>query len=646
MAQNRVYKFGVFELNLAARELRKHGVRIRLSGQPFALLGILLESSGQIVTREEMRLRLWSTDTIVDFEHSLNSAIKKLRAALGDSPENSRYVETVPKIGYRFIAPVEAVEQEIATQGLRSVPDTNQTSYSGGETNSGRARLPLWIWIAAAGAMVLAIVALSRTLLHRAPSGMQSSSRVMIAVLPFENLTGNSSEDYFSDGLTEEMIEQLGRVDPKHLGVIARASVLRYQREGASLEKIKRELGVQYVLEGTVRRDADRVRVTAELIQLKDQSHVWSREYDRSLDKLLILQGEIAQQLARELSLSFSPNPAPRKGTTYSPESYQAYDLYLKGRYFWNKRSKDGFERAVTCFQESIEKDPTYARSYAGLADTYALIGAYNFEPVAEVADKAKAAARMAVELDESLSESHTALALIAQNIDWDWATAEKEYKRAIELDPNYATAHHWYAEELSLVGRFDEALVEIERARQLDPLSLIIATDRAAILYYGRQYDASIQQFRAVIDMEPTFPRSHIIENVFVQKKMYAEAMSDAEAWERTGVGPWSVAVRAYLYGRTNQRAKALEQLSLLNERYETFPAITYLRAFPSLGLDDKEAALTWLERSYADHSISTNVAVEPIFDPLRGEQRFQAILEKMHFPATGGVLPSSAHK
>ena len=645
MAQNCVYKFGVFELNFAARELRKHGVRIRLSGQPFALLGMLLESSGQIVTREEMRLQLWSTDTIVDFEHSLNSAIKKLRAALGDSPENSRYIETVPKVGYRFIAPVEMVEQEIAVQGAHSTSDTNQVAVAFWEKSGGRTRLPLWLWIAAAGAMALAIFALSRTFLHR-PSDPQAPSRVMIAVLPFENLTGNSSEDYFSDGLTEEMIEQLGRVDPKHLGVIARASVLRYQREGASLEKIKQDLGVQYVLEGTVRRDSDRVRVTAELIQLKDQSHVWSREYDRSLDKLLVLQGEIAQQLARELSLSFSPHRTPRNSATVSPETYQAYDLYLKGRYFWNKRTKDGLDRAVACFQQSIEKDPTYARSYAGLADTYALIGAYYFRPVADVADKAKAAAKKAVDLDASLAESHTALALIAQNIDWDWATAEKEYKRAIELDPNYATAHHWYAEELSLVGRFDEALAEIERARQLDPLSLIIATDRAAILYYGRQYDASIQQFRVVLDMEPTFPRSHMIENAFVQKKMYADAVSDAEAWERNGAGPWSVAVRGYLYGRMNQRAKAVEHLSLLNERYGTFPAITYLRAFPYLGLDDKAAALTWLERSYADHSISTNVAVEPIFDPLRNERRFQAILEKMHFPAGGGVAPSAVHK
>ncbi len=644
MAQNLVYKFGVFELNVSARELRKHGVRIRLSGQPFALLDMLLESPGQIVTREEMRLRLWSTDTIVDFEHSLNSAIKKLRAALGDSPENSRYIETVPKVGYRFIAPVETVAAGAIVHGKNS-PDLRGEERREPvhfQESESRTAFPLWMWIVAACAIAAAIAGISRTL-FRPSVPAASPSRVMIAVLPFENLTGDTSQDYFSDGLTEEMIEQLGRVDAKRLGVIARTSVVRYQRQGASLEKIQRELGVQYVLEGTVRRDAERVRVTAELIQLKDQTHVWSREYDRSLDNLLALQGEIAQQLAQELSVTFSPN---RRGGSVSPETYQAYDLYLKGRYFWNKRTPDGLERAVECFEQSIAKDPKYARGYAGLADTYALMSGYYFRPVADVAAKAKTAAKKAAELDDSLSEAHTALALIAQNIDWDWETAEKEYKRAIELDPNYATAHHWYAEELSLVGRSDEALAEIERARQLDPLSLIIATDRAAILYYARQYDASIQQFRVVLDMEPSFPRARMVENVLAQKKMFREALADSDTWRRLSEDPWSVATQAYLYGCVNQHDKAFEQLSLLDRKYSKFPAATYLRAFPYLGLNDKESALSWLERSLADHSISTAVAVEPMFDPLRSERRFQVILEKMHFPANTGSPSSVVHK
>ena len=643
MAQNVVYKFGVFELNVPARELRKHGVRIRLSGQPFALLAMLLESPGQIVTREEMRVRLWSTDTIVDFEHSLNSAIKKLRAALGDSPENSRYIETVPKVGYRFIAPVEIAISDSPVGSAENLQIDAKLKRRNAEEAESRKGFPLWIWIIAACAVAVAVAGISRTLLRPSMPNSAAPSRVMIAVLPFENLTGDASQDYFSDGLTEEMIEQLGRVDPKRLGVIARTSAANYQRRGAGLEKIRHELGVEYVLEGTVRRDAERVRITAELIQLKDQSHVWSREYDRSLDKLLALQSEIAQQLARELSLTFSPN---HHGGGNSTETYQAYDLYLKGRYFWNKRTPDGLERAVQCFEQSIAQDPKYARGYAGLADTYALIGGYYFRPFSEVAAKAKIAARKAVELDDSLSETHTALALIAQNIDWDWGTAEKEYKRAIELDPNYATAHHWYAEELSLVGRFEEALSEIERARQLDPLSLIIATDRAAILYYARQYDASIQQFRVVLDMEPGFPRSRMIENVFAQKKMFREAFADADRWRSFGEGAWSVSVKGYLYGCTNEKEKALEQLSLLHRKYNRFPAATFLSALPYVGMDDKENALFWLERSLADHSISTAVAVEPMFDPLRNEKRFQAILEKMHFPAYARTTSSAVHK
>jgi Tfp pilus assembly protein PilF len=284
--------------------------------------------------------------------------------------------------------------------------------------------------------------------------------------------------------------------------------------------QIGRELGVQYVLEGSVRRDAGKVRVSAQLIQMSDQTHLWARQYDRDLSNLLGLQGEIAQEIGDEIQLTLGENKsASAISKAQIPKSYEAYDLYLKGRYFWNKRTPEGFEEAIKYFQQAIAKDPDYARAYAGLADCYALLPGYTMTiPQTEALPKARAAALKALQLDERLAEAHTSMALIAENYDWDWQTAEKEYRRAIELNPNYATAHHWYAEYLTWNGRFDEALRESERARQLDPLSLIIAADNAMIFYYSRQYDRAEKGFNAVLEMEPTFPRAHMVRSVYVE--------------------------------------------------------------------------------------------------------------------------------
>src|SRR5712692_5618949 len=455
-----VYRFGVFQVNLAARELRKHGVRVRLPGQPFCILSMLLEKPGEVLTREEMRQRLWAADTFVDFEHSLNSTIKKLRSALGDSAENSRYIETIPRVGYRFIAPVEEGSPKGHATKDAPVAAKDSSVPAAVELLTER-RWPILL-----GISIVLIAALtgyfqwSRTRVRPPPS----SGRLMLAVLPFENLTGDAGQEYFSDGLTEEMIAQVGRFDPQRVGVIARTSVMHYKHTQEPLGQIARELGVQYVLEGSVRRDPDKVRISAQLIQVKDQTHLWARQYDRELSSLLSLQGEIAQEIADEFELTLGTHkPAiPISQTALSPQAFEAYDLYLKGQYFWNKRTVQAFQQGIDYFQQAIAKDPSYARAYAGLADSYALLGAYSLAPQTEFMPKARAAALKALQIDETLAEAHTALALITENYDWDWQTAEKEYRRAIELNPNYATAHHWYAEYLTWLGRFDEAFREV----------------------------------------------------------------------------------------------------------------------------------------------------------------------------------------
>jgi TolB-like protein/DNA-binding winged helix-turn-helix (wHTH) protein len=634
LSPTRVLRFGVFQVNLAARELRKHGVRIRLPGQPFCVLSILLERPGQVLSREEMRDKLWSSDTFVDYERSLNSAIRKLRAVLGDSQESPRYIETVPRLGYRFIAPVEEISPSVEPSPVGPLAPAPTGAAAAKIVGSPTRR---WSLIFGIPAILLTMAAgyfmWSRIRVRPpAPGG-----RLMLAVLPFENLTGDPAQDYLSDGLTEEMIAQLGHLDPEHLGVIARTSVMHYKHSTEQAGQIGRELGVQYVLEGSLRRELDRVRVTAQLVQMKDQTRIWSRQYDRELKSLLALQGEIAQETADEIQQALGGGRKLRvtDRKLASPTSYQAYDFYLKGRYFWNKRTKEGFQQAADYFQQSIANDPNYARAYAGLADTYALMSSWSLVPQNEAMPKARSAALRAVQLDDGLAEAHTSLALIAENYDYDWQTAEKEYRRAIQLDPQYATAHQWYAECLSFQGRFTEALEESERARQLDPLSLIIATDHAAILYFARQYDRAIEQFRAVIAMEPNFGRAHMVVYAYVEKGMFPEALAETGRWRNADGSPvWEM--KAYVYGRfgkQQQAERALARWKGGSRNASAIGAFVLLHAYIATGRKDEALAL--IEKSSREHSnLVTTLKVEPALDPLRGDPRFQELLRRVGPP------------
>ena len=361
-------------------------------------------------------------------------------------------------------------------------------------------------------------------------------------------------------------------------------------------------------------------------------------QYNRDVSDLLTLQGEIAQQIANEILLILGDHHKilnAARERLLSPNEYEAYDLYLKGRYFWNKRTPEGFDRAVECFERAIEKDPSYAPAYTGLADSYALMSSYGVVSPKEVMPKARAAAQKAIALDDKLAEAHASLAVIAQNYDWDWATAEKEYRRAIELDPNYATAHHWYAEFLALMGRFDQAFAEIQRARQLDPMSLIMATDNGAIFYFSRQYDRAIEQFRSVLEMESDFPRAHMVVYAYVEKGMYADALADIEKWQHVQDSPWILASRTYVYGRSGQQAQARGMLGKLEQLQRRQPFDPLTVAVASIGVSDKEQAFAWLQKAYLEHSSSMDaLKVDPIYDPLRSDARFQELLRRMGLP------------
>jgi TolB-like protein/DNA-binding winged helix-turn-helix (wHTH) protein/Tfp pilus assembly protein PilF len=636
-------RFGAdFELDTQSYRLLRGGRVLKLERIPMEILLLLVERTGQIVNREEIVARVWGKDVFLDTDNSINGAIRKIRQALRDDSEQPRFVQTITGQGYRFIAPL--VGEPLAELALPAPPQQTQPAVPVPEPQAAQISLiparplpsarrlsrPL-IFVLIAAALFATTGAWWWFRSHlRAPS-QPSSQRLMLAVLPFQNLTGDASQEYFTDGMTEEMITELGNLDPQHLRVIARTSVMHYKNNPAALDQVGRELGVQYVIEGSVRRDADRIRVTAQLIQTRDQTHVWAREYDRELEGVLALQGEIARELADEIELTLGDHGAPGTGRAIqSPENYEAYDLYLKGLYFFNKRTARDLEQAATYFEQAVAKDPKYARAYAGLADSYALMGGYSGRAQTEFMPKARAAALHALELDDKLAEGHTALALIVQNYDWDWQTAEREFRRAIELNPNYATVHHWYAEHLMWRGRFDEALQESERARQLDPLSLIIAADNGAILFYSRQYDRAIEKWRSVLQMDPGFRRAHLIANAYVEKGMFTEALADAN--DHPEIATSTLSMLAYINGRSGKTAEAQRALQALLKMDRTRPLDPMYLAWPYIGTGDKDQALVWLERAYAQHSNElVSLKVEPGYDPLRGDPKFKALVQRI---------------
>ena len=626
-----------FELDPRAYQLRSGGIPLKLKPIQLNLLFLLVQHRGELVTREQIVEHIWGKDVFLDADNSINGAISKIRQVLRDNAERPRFIETVTGIGYRFIAPTEELSGPLPPAQLIPPPiDIADIPVAQDATASKNPSLRRWQMTALAAAVIV-LVAAAGTYFQWSRSRVRqpSGARMMLAVLPFENLTGDAKQEYFSDGMTEEMISRLGNLNPQQLGVIARTSVMQYKNSREGLDQIGRALGVQYVLEGSVRRDGEKVRITAQLIQVRDQTHLWSREYDRELSNLFAVQGEIAQEIADQIQVTLgdADRVAPAQQPLLSSQQYEAYDLYLQGRYFWNKRNGEGFQQAIELFQQAIDKDPQYARAYAGLADAYALTCTYGLVPANENMPKARAAALRALQINEGLAEAHTSLALISEFYDWDWQTAGKEFKRAIQLDPNYATAHQWYAEYLGFQGRFDEALEESERARKLDPLSLIIAADDGVILYNARQYDRAIQQFDTVLKKDPKMGRAQMIVAAYAQKGMYSSALGKLEIWQRIAPGPWNWAWQAFVYGHAGQPAQAQEALKKIepdSNLWHTDPVPMFVTVYAGMG--NKDEAISWLQRAYLEHSeIIVSLKVDPLFDPLRSDPRFQDLLHKV---------------
>jgi len=637
LSSNCVVRFGTYEVSFQSGEVRKSGLRIRVQQQPMKLLEILLEHPGEVVTREELRSRVWPNESFGDFDQALNIAIGKLRSALGDSAENPRFIETLPKRGYRFIADVSVIDTDARPRRQEplagDLPATDPGLKIRDVGSAVEAKRRLWPTRSVIGALALVIIiTLSILSVWRFRSRAPASPGIRsIAVLPLENLSGDASQNYFADGMTDELITDLAQISA--LRVISRTSVMVYKGARKPLPQIARELNVDAVVEGTVLRSGDQVRITAQLIEASTDKHIWSQSYEGELRDTLALQNRVASAIADQIRINLTPREqaALKNVKVVNPD---AYESYLKGRYFWNKRTADGLKVALAYFKQAIEEDPKYAQAYSGLADTYALLGDWQYAVMTpkEAFPKAKAAAIKALELDSTLGEAHNSLAFVLDGFDWDFDSAGKEFQRAIELNPGYATAHHWYAWHVSLLGRYDEAIAEMRKAQNLDPLSLIINADLAEVLVLAHSYDESIRQSRKTIEMDPNFALAHNqLAQAYLQKHMYDEAVAELQkAVKLSGDSPTCIANLARAYVASGKRSEAVKLLSDLKKRsnpaYSNAAEIAMIYA--SLG--DPDQAMNWLEKGY-DERFNPGVLLRPGFDPLRSDLRFQNLLHRI---------------
>lgn len=601
-----VVRFGPFQLDLRAAELRHNGTRIKLPEQPFQILCELAEHPGEVVTREELRRRLWHADTFVDFEQGLNTAVKRLREILGDSAEKPRFIETIPRHGYRLMVPVEKPQVVQVRVGRRKA-----------------------FW-AISVLLLLAVAAGLVWRLHWRPMKIES-----LAVLPLENLSGNPDEEYFVDGMTEALITELGKVHA--LRVISRQSVMQYKGTGKTVPQIARELHVDAVLEGSALRAGDKVRITTQLIQASPERHLWSESYERNLRDVIALQKEVSQAIVGEIRGKVTPAEKASLGGAH-PVNPKAYDAYLKGQLYLRGESgvEDRFNKAIHSFEEAIQFDPNFALAYVGLADGYILLGDWDLLPPQEAFPKAGAAALKAIDIDTTVAGGHIALGLVKTFYDWDWPGAEYEFRQATKLGPNDPAAHEGLGQYLIAVGRYGEAEEEFKRALELDPLALALRPYLGKCALVQHRYDEAIEQERVVLDIDSNNARALIIlAEAHVQKGAFESAVKEMERVVAISQDKQALGLVGYVYaaaGRRQEARKVLAQMKNLSENMYVSP---FEHAIVYAGLGEKEETLRWLEKGLEerDHDMAF-LKRWSMFDRLRSDPRFQDLERRMNFP------------
>jgi TolB-like protein/DNA-binding winged helix-turn-helix (wHTH) protein/tetratricopeptide (TPR) repeat protein len=643
-----IYEFGPFRLDATERLLWRDGQVVPLPPRIFDTLLALVVDGGHLLEKDDLMRRLWP-DTFVE-EATLARNISDLRKALRETEGGQKYIETVPKRGYRFVARIRksgdsAVDREkrLGTLMIVEAEDgaiqLSQPARSGLGRSDNRAnaarRSRAWLvaglaLVAGTAAIVYVWNAKSKETGTAAPAGS-------IAVLPLKNLTNDPAQDYFSDGMTESLITALSKIEG--LRVISRGSVFRFKGKDDDPRDIGKQLGVAAVLEGSVRKSNDSVRVAVRLVSVKDGQVLWvSDTHERALGDIFALQDEVARRVVGGLRLKLGREGEQRLAKRHT-DNVEAYQSYLKGRFFWNKRNGEGLGKAISYFQQAIDIDPNYGLAYAGLADSYILKRIYSLlqpgETLQQMEAKAKAAAEKALEIDDTLAEAHTSLGLIKATTANDEADIEREYKQAIELNPNYATAHHWYALHLNDEGRFEEAIAEIRRALEIDPLSLVINSDEGIVFSSARQYDQAIEYFKKAMEMDPNFPDTHAMLGwTYVRKGMYQEAISEFEKARALFGSPTSqLDGLIYAYGRSGNRSEALkvrDKLERLTKQHNAqIPWENWV--YIHIGLGDHDKAFAILEKAYREGLSVKRLLDAPYLDPLRSDPRFQDLVRRV---------------
>lgn len=654
----RPIRFGTFEVDPRAGELRKQGVKVKLQEQPLQVLAMLLEYPREVITREELKQRLWPADTFVDFENGLNKAINKLREALGDSAENARFVETLPRHGYRFIAPVETVVPGIGgrTPSVTAAPSSTTVAgppvlmepraavSSPGLPEMERERTQrtgvrsLLAAVGVGAGILLALLfglnvaGLQERLLRRiAAQPIQS-----VAVLPLENLSGDPQQEYFADGMTEELTTELGKISG--LRVISRTSARHYKGTHKTLPEIARELNVDAVVEGAVLRSGDRLRITAQLIQAATDRHLWSETYERDLRDVLVLQDEVARAIAKAVKIKLSPQEQTRLASA-RPVNPEAYEAYLKGLYESKEWTEEGTKKGIVYFEQAIHKDPTYAEAWAGLAWAYARSGNFNWSPRQMAYLKAKQAALRALQLDETLTQAHTSLAFLDAR-EWAWAAAMKEIQRAIALDPNDAEAHQRYGYHLIYMGRVDESIPEMKRALELDPLAGNKHNSLGAALFLAGRYDEALEQFRQTPDPDANSDVRHrrmaaIYERRGMEKEALAELLTALRLGgkkELAGLVEQKYLASGYAEAKKTYLRGDIRELHR-NVKYGHLPAFFIACDYALLG--EKDKAFGWLEKAFRERDPTlTHLKTEHSLESVRSDSRFQDLLRRMGLP------------
>jgi len=648
---NEIYDFGPFRLDVGERALLRDAQPVALTPKAFETLVVLVQHSGHLVGKDEVLERVWH-DTIVE-ESNLNVIIHTLRKALGDDRRESKYIETISKRGYRFVAAVKRVTgEESVRSDLVFLPDDSSVEIS----ESPETRIPdPTAAVPAAGVRptrrVLAVIGagvlftvLSTILFFTWRSNRQSAvprpvaasaSVRSIAVLPFRVLSTEKGDEYLSLGLADALITSLSQT--RQVIVRGTEAVAKYQNASRDPLEAGREQGVEAVLDGQVQRIGDRVRVSARLVRTSDGTSLWADHFDEQFTNIFAVEDVIAERVARTTIRTLTGSVADGRLIKRYTENSQAYEAYLKGRYFWNKRTADSLHKALGYFQQAVRLDPNYALAYVGVADTYTLLSFFTLAAPNEAFPKAKEAAEKALAIDGTLAEAYTALGHVKSFYEWDWAGAEEEFQKGIALNPNYPLLHHWRSLNFMALGRLGEARAAMQRALELDPLLLIANVNLGRIDYYEGHYERAVDQYKRALDLDENFMRTHLrLGLAYVQQGRYEEALAEYHrARQIAGETPQINAHIAHALALSGKRTEALAALAELQERARRQYVPPYDIALVYIGLGDTEQAFAWLEKAYADHSTEMiYFKVEPMLAPLRQLPPYQNLLRRMGLP------------